>query len=70
MTEIICPECEHTEFKKDYKNGEEYCSRCGYIPYNSFYFYYVGLKQVKKEDGDTKLAPIRTKKGDLRWMKI
>jgi len=34
MTEIICPECNGTEFKKDYNsehNIETYCTRCGLI---------------------------------------
>lgn len=34
MTEIICPECNGTEFKKGYKsehNIETYCTRCGLI---------------------------------------
>jgi transcription initiation factor TFIIIB Brf1 subunit/transcription initiation factor TFIIB len=34
MTEIICPECGGTEFKKEYKsehNVETYCKRCGLI---------------------------------------
>ena len=62
MTEdFSCPECGNTEFKKDYKNGEEYCSKCGHIPYNPLHFNYVGLKPVKKEDGNTKLAPISKK---------
>lgn len=59
---LCCPECGCDKFKKEYKNGEEYCSKCGYIPYNPIYFNYIGLKQVKKEDGNTKLAPI-SKKG-------
>lgn len=58
-------ECGHNEFKKEYETGEEYCSICGYIPYNPFSFNYVGLKQVKKEEGNTKLAPISNKRSGL-----
>ena len=60
---VVCKECNGTEFKKD-KRGEVYCSKCGYIPYDPLSFNYIGLKQIKKEDGDTKLAPISKN----RWL--
>lgn len=62
ITSGNCPECGYDDFKKDYKTGEGYCSKCGYIPYDPFSMNYIGLIPVKKEDGDTKLAPTTQKK--------